>query len=324
MEDPRPPEGYVLRAVTLDDASILADVFNAATLGEAGVTWTTADDILGDLQTPGFSLERDAALVEDETGAVVAGFLLLADDPQTRYAFALGLIHPEAWGRGLGSFVTALGEARAARRLESAPPGRKTVHVSRFVQNEAAAQLFRDHGYRPVRTFWSMTRDLNDGATNPGLPEGLELRPFVEARDAGAVHAALTEAFEDHWGAGTQPYEVWHHDRIANPGANFDPSLWYVAVEGDAIAGALIGAAGTGMDSEAGSVEELGVRRQWRGRGLGLALLHSAFDAFRRRGLSRSVLIVDSENPTGATRLYDRAGMTMELAWDRWEKELFA
>ncbi len=34
------------------------------------------------------------------------------------------------------------------------------------------------------------------------------------------------------------------------------------------------------------------------------------------------MLTVDSENPTGATRLYERAGMAVELAWEHWEKEL--
>ena len=72
----------------------------------------------------------------------------------------------------------------------------------------------------------------------------------------------------------------------------------------------------------AGIVEELGVRRPWRGHGLGLALLDLAFEEFERRGLTRAILTVDSENPTGATRLYERAGMSVELAWEHWEKEL--
>jgi mycothiol synthase len=133
------------------------------------------------------------------------------------------------------------------------------------------------------------------------------------------VYDALREAFRDHWGQGMRAYEDW---ASRGDGRGSAPSFVLVAREGDQIAGALVGRVGTGADPEAGSVAELGVRRSWRGRGLGLALLHMAFAEFRRRGLVRARLIVDSESPTGATRLYDRAGMRVELAWDRWEKEL--
>ncbi len=102
------------------------------------------------------------------------------------------------------------------------------------------------------------------------------------------------------------------------------PGSFWSPVRASEIAGVLVGRAGLAADTEAGSIEELGVRRQWRGRGVGLALLQLAFDEFRRRGLARAMLTVDSENPTGATRLYERAGMTVEIAWEHWEKELRA
>jgi ribosomal protein S18 acetylase RimI-like enzyme len=51
------------------------------------------------------------------------------------------------------------------------------------------------------------------------------------------------------------------------------------------------------------------VRKPWRRRGLGLALLQHAFTEFWRRGERTVALGVDAENPTGATRLYERAGM---------------
>jgi ribosomal protein S18 acetylase RimI-like enzyme len=66
----------------------------------------------------------------------------------------------------------------------------------------------------------------------------------------------------------------------------------------------------------------LGVRRPWRRRGLGLALLHASFREFRARGLPRALLGVDSENTTGATRLYERAGMRVERTSDSYEKVL--
>ncbi len=51
------------------------------------------------------------------------------------------------------------------------------------------------------------------------------------------------------------------------------------------------------------------MRRPWRRQGLGEALLLRSFQAFRERGYTRGTLGVDASSPTGATRLYERAGM---------------
>jgi ribosomal protein S18 acetylase RimI-like enzyme len=58
-----------------------------------------------------------------------------------------------------------------------------------------------------------------------------------------------------------------------------------------------------------GWVESLAVRRAWRRRGLGRALLLHAFRAFHGRGSTAAGLSVDAENPTGALRLYESVGM---------------
>jgi GNAT superfamily N-acetyltransferase len=64
------------------------------------------------------------------------------------------------------------------------------------------------------------------------------------------------------------------------------------------------------------------VRRPWRKHGLGLALLHHAFGEFYRRGTREIGLGVDAQSLTGATRLYERAGMHALLHYDSYEKEL--
>ena len=51
------------------------------------------------------------------------------------------------------------------------------------------------------------------------------------------------------------------------------------------------------------------MRRPWRRRGLGLALLLHSFRDFAARGATRVGLGVDAENTTGAVGLYERAGM---------------
>jgi mycothiol synthase len=64
------------------------------------------------------------------------------------------------------------------------------------------------------------------------------------------------------------------------------------------------------------------VRRAHRRRGIGEALLRTSFVQFHKRGLRGAVLEVDTESVTGATRLYERMGMTSEPRFSQWEKEL--
>jgi ribosomal protein S18 acetylase RimI-like enzyme len=66
----------------------------------------------------------------------------------------------------------------------------------------------------------------------------------------------------------------------------------------------------------------LAVRRPWRRRGLGLALLRHSFVEMERRGMTRASLGVDAENLTGAVALYERAGMRVARRNDCWQKEL--
>jgi ribosomal protein S18 acetylase RimI-like enzyme len=66
------------------------------------------------------------------------------------------------------------------------------------------------------------------------------------------------------------------------------------------------------------------VRPPWRRRGLGRALLLSSFEEFRRRGSSRVGLGVDTENATGAVRMYEEAGMRAVRRNDSYELKLSA
>jgi ribosomal protein S18 acetylase RimI-like enzyme len=99
-------------------------------------------------------------------------------------------------------------------------------------------------------------------------------------------------------------YERWYGLRVQSP--DFDPTLWFIVRDGDEIAAV---ARNDPDRSGAGFVGALGVLQPWRRRGLGLALLRHTFGEFYRRGQPRIALGVDAQNPTGATRLYERAGM---------------
>ena len=69
-------------------------------------------------------------------------------------------------------------------------------------------------------------------------------------------------------------------------------------------------------------MKDIVVRESERGRGLATALLHHAFREYARRGATRVGLKVDSNNPTGAARLYERVGMRTDRRYGSWTKRL--
>jgi len=114
---------------------------------------------------------------------------------------------------------------------------------------------------------------------------------------------AYVDAFTDHWDFTPPPFEEWVK-RTRRSG--FSPDWWFTARdESGRIAGIALGR----MHDDTLFIDQIGVRRPYRGQGLGLALLQQAFGASFAYGQSTVSLGVDSENPSGAVRLYEKAGM---------------
>ena len=108
-------------------------------------------------------------------------------------------------------------------------------------------------------------------------------------------------------------FENWRRFMLEDP--MFDPEAWFLAVsEGQIVAAAL--------NWDEGFVKDLVVHPDWRGRGLGKALMLQTFGEFSRRGLPRVTLKTDSNNPTSAWRLYERVGMKTERTYEIFEKRL--
>ncbi len=100
------------------------------------------------------------------------------------------------------------------------------------------------------------------------------------------------------------------------------PELFFLALGGDQIAGLINSHERAPMDSRKGWIPTLGVRKAYRRRGLGQALLLHTFRALQQQGVPAAYLFVDAANKTGATRLYQRVGMGVELEITNYEIEL--
>ena len=260
-------------------------------------------------------LDRDAWVVELDSS--VAGYVDFERRPGGRMV-ADGYVHPDFRARGVGSALAAAVERRAAEEAATIE-GRAYLHYGALLADGAAARLFERRGYRSVRHQWRMVVDLEVApAAEP--PAEIVIGPYQHPDDARAVHAALEEAFQDHWENQPRPFEEWARRQFERPG--FDPALWVVARDGDQIVAASLN--DWKRHGDWGWVGVLGVRRAWRRRGVANALLKRSFAEFFRRGERRVALQVDAQSPTGATRLYERAGMRVLYEVAVYEKEFDA
>jgi mycothiol synthase len=215
-------------------------------------------------------------------------------------------VHPGARGRGLGAHLLDLAEGWARDR------GLARIHV--HVVNEDGRRLVEARGHRHVRYFWRMEIDL---AAEPVAPlDGPSIRSYRPGADDEALHASHQRAFAEHWEFTPDPLDEWLKWRVQR--GDYHPELWRVAADGDQIAGAAL----CFGERHQGWVLDLFVAPGSRRAGLGLALLQSGFRALWRRGHTHVGLEVDSENETGATRLYERAGMHVTRRYATYEKSL--
>ena len=272
------PDGFAVRAPTVDDAEAIAELINEVSVAEAGIPWTTTEETRDVLTSPERAAPSPEALLIDEDGSV-AGYLESWTSDPTELSL-IAFVRPALWGRGLNTWLIRHGEAWATENLRGSDSP-FALRLSRFLSNEAAGRLFESLGYHYVRTFWVMRVDLGDVRTEASDPEGIGIRPFDPESDVERVYEALREAFDDHWGGPFHSLERWRHRSIEGEGANFDPALWFVAEQDGEVVGAICCTAITPRAEDTGEVGYLAVRRPWRRRGVALALLLRAFAELR-------------------------------------------
>ncbi|WP_309122387.1 GNAT family N-acetyltransferase [Paenibacillus sp.] len=183
---------------------------------------------------------------------------------------------------------------------------------------EDAVRLLESREFAPVRYFKRMSVRMDEAPPETPPLRGFSIEAFAVDRDERAVYDAYIESFADHWDFAAPPYEKWV-EKTRLP--SFDPQWWLLARDPE---GAIAGFALGRMREDLLFIEQVGVRRPYRGRGLALALLRRAFEASYRAGQPFVSLGVDAANPSGAYRLYEKAGMTPDHEITIYEKRLEA
>jgi len=322
------PEGFTERGAALSDlneAIKLMNIWSQHVLGEDEIL--DADELINEMKIPGFKPEDDLRVVFAPNGEMVGYIEVWTTSKPPVHPWIWGRVHPEYEGLGIGAWLMNWAEERSLRELNNIPEDmRLAPRTGIHSVATGSIKLFEDLGYKPIRSSYRMKIDMHVPVPEPKWPEGITLKPYDPDTDAEAVYRADTEAFRDHFGFIEQPFEEsfksFMHNMTQFEG--FDPSLWFLAMDGDEIAGISLCRPHAYDDFEMGFVNILAVRRPWRKRGLGLALLRHSFNEYHRRGKRKVGLGVDAENLTGALHLYEKAGMHILRQYNTYEKELRA
>jgi GNAT superfamily N-acetyltransferase len=311
-----------------DDYPGIAAVGNAPRKAD-GQDWVqTADDIARVFaHLVNSDLEQDMLIAEidnEMVGFTRGEWQQEAAGPY-RYWFAIRVL-PDWRGHGIRRAMLHWIEARL-RHIAADHPVDQPKTLTTFAPDKAHSMiaLLESEGYQPVRYFFKMLRSLDEPLPDFAMPAGLEMRPVLPEHHR-AIWEASEEAFRDHWGyspASEEHYQEWLEDPVI-----FTPELWQIAwdVEKDQVAGQVR----TFIDDleneksnrRRGYTEFISVRRPYRRRGLARALIAESLRLLKARGMIESALTVDTQNLSGALRLYEACGFKVDSRSASYHKPL--
>ncbi len=315
-ERPALPEirGAAWRPLTPDDDEALSLLHNAC-FEVDGTFRMTPGEMRDEFDRFGDHADTDSIGAFTASGEMLAlGWALVPESGKTEHrAFVWLLVHPKIRGTIDDDLVDWI-EAVAGNRLRTFDDDLPLAMYRHDVYDTMVDEivLFERHGFEQARYFTENLRDLSEPIGEAPLDEGLAARVWNNdtAEDALAVH---NEAFADHWGS--QPIDSDHWGTY-HANEFFQPQLSWVVYDG-ATPVAYMQCSTYPHDwedrgrSEAW-IEGIGTIRSHRGRGIASALITMAMRAFRDDGMEYAILGVDSENLTGANRIYERLGFRTE------------
>lgn len=297
------------------DVDLAHAIIAAADIAVIGRADSNREQVRAQLASPEAIVEEHR-LVLDEEGRPV-GLLVVECDAAARRIFADSYCVPGFEGSVLGSLI-AMG-IDSGRRLSSGASGWQ-IEAALFVEDLHYAAELRRQGFETIRRFWRMGIDLSGHSTvEPTPPAGVHKSIAVRESERRLLHSINESAFAEHFGAVAHPYEQWlpwFSDR-----RDAAPDLWWLAwLDGEPVAE--LTQDHSRADRNGTYIKTLGVAPHARGRGIGRWLLECAFADAARRGRERAFLTVDSDNTTGATRLYEGVGMVPEEIMDVYRRSL--
>ncbi len=305
---------HEIRPISLDDVPALVDLVARLTTVVLGEPDVSEAELRDDLIGPHFELGTDTFVALAPDGRVTAygqGY-----DERDGSGWMDVCIDPALDAARQVAVADAGIAACAARIIESAKArGASEIHLTaNLYESETLMREAYDRAGLPVETiYWRMQREISATETleAPVVPEGFRIGK-VDPRDDVVIEQAyhlINETFSEHHGFDGEVKSLPDYIDYVRTAEAFDPDAWWFAWQGVEPVGVLIG--DNRRDEHGlGVIPSVGVQKHLRGRGIARALLLSAFADYQQRGRTGVQLGVDTQNSTGATRLYESVGMT--------------
>lgn len=320
---PALPDGLVVAPLAPADVPAAEALLAAAeAVDDTGEHWD-ADDLTEWWVNDLVDLARDGLAVRTPGGELVAWATVLAL-PTFRDAFRIELearVSPALRGRGIGRALLAWQVDRGREvHAERHPRSPAVLAVSAPTTMPSLAGLLRRGGFEPERWYRSMERPLIALPEVPAV-DGVELVPFAWARDE-EVRRAHNASFTQHHGSAERDGTTWR--TLFTGQRAFRPELSVLALEDDAVVGYALAyvyeadSRATGHDQV--HLGQIGVLPAARGRGVASAAIGAVLRAAADAGCATAGLDVDSDNGTGALRLYEHLGFRAartQVSWSR-------
>ena len=315
------------RAMRLDDAGAYADTMNAIAEHIGIGDRIQADSALLEWQTPGFELGKCSIGIFAED-SLLAGYGLLwaTGDLPVRPGLHWA-VHPRYRDCGLEERLLRWGLEQGRAVMTRCPAEARVSLRSGSVEEDAfAIAALEGAGFVKTRTYCDMKIALDERPAAPPLPAGFRASRYDHERDLPQLVHVVRDAFSDHFGHIDEPFEQdleqFRHWLDNDP--RFDPALVIFPLDESTgeVAGCLLGLQEDYRDPTAGYVDIVGVRREYRRRGLATAMLRQSFAMFWDRDKRKAHLEVDGESLTNAVALYERAGMRVYRRFAQYEKTL--
>lgn len=287
---------FMVRPATLSDLDTVYNLIVQQNTADFGHALLSIEDLRQRWQAPDFSLSGHSQIAFSADDQLL-GYAEIRPYHPTQFSTQLYL-SPTLSSNEIGQQLLTVLEA-------SLEPGIQLIaQVSS--KNARNQQIFAAAGYERGLTFHIMEIEMTEAPPAPVWPAGVRVRPFTPNHDEQTTYATDEAASQDKGYANPMSFTAWAK-RMGLNTERFDPELWFLACHEEELVGVALNF--YLAESECGLIDHLGVRRNWRGRGIGLALLQHSFAAFFAREIKKVQLSVDSGSLTNAPRLYEKAGM---------------
>lgn len=278
------------------------------------------EDLAEELHESGVDPRQDtwAAWADDRLVGFGQVRVATAPDEEGRIRCWLGGgVHPDHRGHGIGRALMDRMEQRTADLARRNHPGRPYFwRAEGGLEGASVRRMLEHRGYRLARYFNEMKRALPGDPLETAVPQGVRLVTPGEGHEE-PVRLAHNLAFRDHWGSSEQSPERWHDHWTSRAGRL--PLSTVALDEADQVLAYVL--CGQWVDRQL-YVTIVGTVPSARGQGLARAALGRTIRLAADGGEHDVIeLGVDSESPTGATRLYDGLGFTVDKVFATYQRD---